>query len=499
MLPQAFAVIIRFCHAGSLPGVLSVSQGPVTGMRTELPTLLGAIVGADHVLTGEAAAPYCADWRGRYLGRALAVVLPADTEQTSAIVRLCVERKIAVVPQGGNTSLCGASVPLAADLPQVIVNLSRMNRIRAMDAANYTVTVEAGCRLSSLYEAAERANRLFPLGLTAIAPHCEIGGNLSTNAGGVGVLRYGSARDLVLGLEVVLPDGRIWNGLRSLRKDNTGYDLKHLFIGAEGTLGIITAAVLKLFPRPQAVATACVAVRDPAAAVALLAHLRSSCGDSISAFEIISRSCLGLVFKHIQGVAEPFSAQYDWTVIIQLADVLPTPLDSGLATALQRFGDGVIEYIVTTSPEQAEAWWQLRKNISEAQKSEGISIKHDVAVPVSRVPEFIAQADAALHEAYENIRIVAFGHIGDGNIHYNVSLADPTQNRTFIEQSEHEVNRMVYEVVARLGGTISAEHGLGQLKREEITHYKSALELELMRGIKRTLDPLGLMNPGKVL
>ena len=458
-----------------------------------------AIVGADAVLTGEAAVPYCGDWRGRYRGHALAVVFPVDTQQVSEVVKLCTGHNIAIVPQGGNTSLCGASVPLADGTPQVVVNLSRMNRIREVDATNYTMTVEAGCKLASLYEAAEQADRLFPLGLTAIAPHCEIGGNLSTNAGGIGVLRYGNARDLVLGLEVVLPDGRVWNGLRRLRKDNTGYDLKHLFIGAEGTLGIITAAVLKLYPRPRATATACIAVRDPAAAVALLAHLRATCGDSVSGFEIVSRSCLDLVFKHIPETHEPFAEKHEWIVIAQLTDVLQAPLDAALRNAFESFGDGIVEFGITPSKEHAERWWKLRKNIAEAQKAEGISIKHDVSVPVSRVAEFIAQASAALRNAFSGIRIVAYGHMGDGNIHYNVSMPDVAQNKAFIERHERDVNRIVYEVVAKLDGSISAEHGLGQLKRHDIARYKNSLELELMRNIKRTLDPQGLMNPGKVL
>lgn len=460
---------------------------------------LAAIVGAEAVLCGAASAPYCKDWRGRYAGEALAVVFPADTRQVSEIVKLCVAQGVAIVPQGGNTSLCGASVPLADGTKQVVVNLSRMNRIRNVDATNYTMTVEAGCKLAALYEAAEQADRLFPLGLTAIAPHCEIGGNLSTNAGGIGVLRYGSARDLVLGLEVVLPDGRIWNGLRALRKDNTGYDLKHMFVGAEGTLGIITAAVLKLHPRPRSVATACIAVRDPAAAVALLAHLRATCGDKITGFEIVSRSCLDLVFRHIPDTQEPFARRHDWIVITQLADVLDAPLDAALSAALEMFEEGVVEYTVTADKEQAERWWTLRKNIAEAQKAEGISIKHDVSVPVSRVADFIAQASAALRDAHAGIRIVAFGHMGDGNIHYNISMLNAAQNPAFIERYEHDVNRIVYGVVAQLDGSISAEHGLGQLKREEIAHYKDPLELELMRDIKRTLDPRGLMNPGKVV
>ncbi len=460
---------------------------------------IAAITGGDAVLTGASAASHFKDWRGRYSGTALGVVLPADTQQVSEVVKLCAENKIAIVPQGGNTSLCGASVPLADGGKQIVVNLSRMNRIRALDATNYTMTVEAGCKLASLYEAPEQADRIFPLGLTAIAPHCEIGGNISTNAGGINVLRYGNARDLVLGLEVVLPDGRIWNGLRSLRKDNSGYDLKHLFIGAEGTLGIITAAVLKLFPRPKSVATACIAVRDPAAAVGLLAHLRATCGDKISGFEIISRSCLELVFKHIADTHEPFATKHEWIVVTQLADVLPAPLDAALRYALNTFGSGVIESEITTNKDDAERWWKLRKNIAEAQKAEGISIKHDVSVPISRAAEFIAEASAALRSAWPGIRIVAFGHLGDGNIHYNASMPDAAQNKAFIERHEDDVHHLVYEVVSKLDGSISAEHGLGQLKREEITHYKSELELELMRNIKRTLDPHGLMNPGKVI
>ena len=468
-------------------------------MYTDFLQQLRQILGPEHLMSGEDAAPYCRDWRGRYTGRALAVALPADSAQVAEVARLCTAQGVAMVPQGGNTSLCGASVPLDDASPQLVINLSRLNRIRNLDAVNYTMTVEAGCKLADLYGEADRAGRLFPLGLTAIAPHCEIGGNLSTNAGGVGVLRYGSARSLVLGLEVVLPDGRIWDGLRSLRKDNTGYDLKQLFIGAEGTLGIITAAVLKLYPRPQSTATACIAVRDPETAVSLLAHLRAHCGDTISAFELISRSSLELVFKHIADTHEPFAVPHPWIVLAKLDDVLPSPLESALDEALRQFDGDLLEYRVSGNAQQVEAWWQLRKRISEAQKAEGISIKHDVAVPVSRVAEFITRANAALQAAWPGIRIVAFGHMGDGNIHYNASMPDAEHNEAFIAESEHAVNDIVYRVVGHLNGSISAEHGLGQLKREEIRRYKSPLELELMRSIKQTLDPRGLMNPGKVL
>jgi FAD/FMN-containing dehydrogenase len=466
---------------------------------TDLIKSLQQLVGADHVLTDKTAAPYCKDQRGNYSGAALAVVFPADTGQVSAVVALCAVQHIAIVPQGGNTSLCGGSVPLASNAqPQVVINLSRMKLIRSVDAVNYSMTVEAGCTLAHIREIAAMNERLFPLGLSAIESRCEIGGNLSTNAGGVGVLRYGNTRDLVLGLEVVLPDGRIWNGLRSLRKDNTGYDLKHLFIGAEGTLGIITAAVLKLFPRPLSQATACVALRDPASAVSLLAHLRATCGDRISAFEIVGRPCLDLVLRHFPETREPFAQKQQWMVIIELADVIDVPLTAALNAALGSFGAGIKEFLVTSDKAQSAAWWNLRKYISDAQKIEGISIKHDVSVPVSNVPAFIELADAALQQQFPGVRIVAFGHIGDGNIHYNPSMPDPLQNAEFLAHSK-EVNRIVYDIVARLNGSISAEHGLGQLKHEEIYRYKSALELELMRNIKHTLDPQGLMNPGKVI
>ncbi|WP_435628123.1 FAD-binding oxidoreductase [Candidatus Ferrigenium straubiae] len=467
-------------------------------MATNFLDAVAAIVGGDGILSGETAAPYYADKRGRYFGSALAVVFPSDTQQVSAIVELCAASRIAIVPQGGNTSLCGASVPLAEGR-QIVLNLSRMKRIRAIDAVNYTMTVEAGCILADAREAAEQHDRLFPLELTATLNHCEIGGNLSTNAGGNGVLRYGNARDLVLGLEVVLPDGRIWNGLRSLRKDNSGYDLKHLFIGAEGTLGIITAAVLKLYPRPRSSATAVVAIPDPALAVRLLAHVRAACGDTLSAFELVSRSSLDIVFRHVPGVAEPFTKHYEYYLLIQSDDMQARPLDGALRDAITSFGADIPEFAATADAAQAANWWKLRQNISDAQKREGISIKHDISVPVSRVAEFIARADAALQGAWPGVRIVAFGHMGDGNIHYNVSLADAERNNTFIEQHEGAVNRLVYEVVRELGGSISAEHGLGQLKRATIRDYKDPLELELMRSIKQVFDPQGLMNPGKVL
>ena len=456
-------------------------------MSVEFLQAIAAVVGSDALTTGDAAKPYCEDKRGRYFGDALAVVFPSNSDQVSQVVRLCASRRIPIVPQGGNTSLCGASVPLQG-MEQIILNLSRMNRIVSVDPIDYTMTVEAGCKLASIYEAAEKAGRLFPLGLTAIAANCEIGGNLSTNAGGIGVLRYGNARDLVLGLEVVLPDGRIWNGLRGLRKDNTGYDLKHLFVGAEGTLGIITSAVLKLYPKPQSSLTACVAIDSPETAVRLLAHMRSCC--ALSGFEIMSRNCLELVFKHVSGTREPFEMAYPWYLLIKADDVEKDIVSEELQNS------GVLESLVSDDPEQTEQWWRLRRSISDAQKSEGVSVKHDVSVPVSRVADFIEQASRDLRDRFPGIRIVAFGHMGDGNIHYNASMPG---DAAFIAKNEKVVNRIVYEVVSRLEGSISAEHGLGQLKRETIREYKDPVELELMKRIKDALDPLGLMNPGKVL
>jgi FAD/FMN-containing dehydrogenase len=467
-------------------------------MTSELTNSLTQIVGTEHVLTGSSATPYYKDQRGNYIGTAIAIVFPQDTQQVSAVVAFCAAQNVSIIPQGGNTSLCGASVPLTqSEQLQVVINLSRLNRIRSVDPENFSMTVEAGCTLAKVREIASDQGRLFPLGLSAIESRCEIGGNISTNAGGIGVLRYGSMRDLVLGLEVVLPDGRIWNGLRNLRKDNTGYDLKHLFIGAEGTLGIITAAVLKLFPRPVSQATACVAIRDPATAVALLAHLRSNCGDRISAFEIVARPCIDLVLKNFPETREPFSQQHQWMVLIELADVLDMPLKTALDNALRNFDSGISEYLTTSDKQQSAAWWSLRKHISDAQKIEGVSIKHDVSVPISNVPAFLEQANSALNLHFPGIRIVAFGHIGDGNIHYNVSHSNPDKNAEFLARRA-DINRIVYDIVNQLKGSISAEHGLGQLKRDEIHRYKNELELELMRNIKKTLDPQSMMNPGKV-
>ena len=460
---------------------------------------LAAIVGARGLVEPAEQEPYVVDWRGHYHGRAAAVVKPASTEEVAKVVAFLAARRVAMVPQGGNTSLCGASVPDASGA-QVVVNLSRMNRVRAVDTDNNTMTVEAGCVLANLQAEADRHGRLFPLSLGAQGS-CEIGGNLSTNAGGTGVLRYGNTRELVLGLEVVLPDGRVWEGLRGLRKDNTGYDLKHLFVGAEGTLGIITAAVLKLFPKPRSQATALVAVESPAAAVRLLGKLREACGERVTGYELMARVCIDLVLEYMPGTRDPLAARHAWYVLVELSDSAQGPgLQALLEGALQSAAESglVIDAAVAASQAQRDALWKMREDVAEAQKLDGPSVKHDVSVPVSRVPDLIERAGAALLARFPDIRIVAFGHVGDGNIHYNCSKAERQAAEEFFAQAP-EVNRIVYDTVRALDGSISAEHGLGALKREEIRRYKSALELDLMRAIKRTLDPHGLMNPGKVL
>ncbi|HUP96659.1 MAG TPA: FAD-binding oxidoreductase [Usitatibacter sp.] len=460
---------------------------------------LKAIVGERGLVDDAERAPYESDWREHYHGRSAAVVRPANTEEVSRVVALLSQLQIPIVPQGGNTSLCGASVPDDSGT-QVILNLARMNLVRDVDPSNNTMTVEAGCVLQTLQEVAEKHGRLFPLSLGAQGS-CQIGGNLSTNAGGTGVLRYGNTRELVLGLEVVLPDGRVWNGLRGLRKDNTGYDLKQLFVGAEGTLGVITAAVLKLYPIPRSHATAFVAVESPAAAVALLSHLRTMCGERITGFELLARVCLDLVVRHIPGSRDPLPAPYPWYVLVELSDsteggALDALLEESLGTAAE--SGAIRDAAIAASESQRADFWKLRENVSEAQKLDGVSIKHDVSVPVSRVPDLIERASAELTRCFPDIRIVAFGHVGDGNVHYNCSKSERQEASAFFEQAT-EVNHVVYEVVQALGGSISAEHGLGILKREEIKRYKSELELDLMRAIKRTLDPNNLMNPGKVL
>ncbi|MBI4195701.1 MAG: FAD-binding oxidoreductase [Betaproteobacteria bacterium] len=477
-----------------------------TAMNTDPPDVaatvarIAAVVGPQGIITDPRdMEPYIVDWRGIYRGVAPAVVRPASTAEVAAVVGLCAETATPVVPQGGNTGMCGASVPHGAG--QIVLSLARMNRVLDVDALNNTMAVQAGCVLADVQQAAAAADRLFPLSLGAEGS-CQIGGNLSTNAGGVNVLRYGNTRDLVLGLEVVLPDGRVWNGMRSLRKDNTGYDLKQLYIGAEGTLGVITAAVLKLFSRPAATATAWAAVPHPDAALNLLALLRRHCGDRVTAFELISRNCLDLVLRHIPGTRDPLEAIHEWYVLADLADshsghALRNELEIALEAALE---DALVaDAVIAESEAQARALWRMRESIPEAARAEpGMLYRHDVSVAVSRIPAFIREARVALEDLFPGVDVICFGHLGDGNLHYNAFVSGRYRSDATAREA-HDVTDLVYDIVQQYRGSFSAEHGIGLAKVDEIRRYKSPVEIELMRTLKQALDPRNIMNPGKVL
>ena len=468
-------------------------------IRATLRARLDAAVGAAQVLTTPAdVAPFLTDWRGRFHGNALAAVRPGSTDEVAAVVRLCAELNVAIVPQGGNTGQCGGATPNDTD-NAIVLLLSRMNRVRAIDPDNATLTAEAGVTLAAVQDAAAETGLLFPLSLAAEGS-CTIGGNLSTNAGGTAVLRFGNARDLVLGIEVVLADGRIWNGLRGLRKDNTGYDLKQLFIGAEGTLGIVTAAVLKLYPSPRTRVTALVALSDVATTVRLLSDLRRTLGDRITGFELMSEYSLALSRKYHPALPNP-CAGYPWYALIQVDDsAIDSPilqqLERALSAALET--GAALDATIAQSGEQARLLWALRENIAEAQRRDGPNIKHDISIPVSAIPHFLDEARAALTAALPGLRFVIFGHLGDGNLHYNLAAPEGVDPNTFLA-STARANRIVYDLVAAHGGSISAEHGIGQQKRDELVRYKSAVEIDLMRRIKIALDPVGLLNPGKIL
>lgn len=455
-------------------------------------------VGPEHVLT-EGLQAHTEDWRGKYHGRALAVVRPADTSQVSAVVKLCAERRVQIVPQGGNTSICGASVPDGSGR-QLILSLSRLNRIRELDPANNTITAEAGVILQHLQEAAAQAGRLFPLSLGAEGS-CQIGGNISTNAGGVQVLRYGNTRELVLGLEVVMPDGDVLDLLRALRKDNTGYDLKQCFIGAEGTLGIVTAATLKLFPLPASAAVAFAGTANLQNAVALLQHMRARMGERFTAFEVMSGEVVELVHDRFPGTARVLNTPSRWYVLMEASDSAPQEaLDAAMeATLGDSLEAGLIDDVaMAQSQAQAAALWQIRENVPEAQQLDGANIKHDIALPISRVPSFVDEVLPALQQSFPGCRPLIFGHLGDGNLHFNVAAPAGVLIAVWQARTD-EVNQVVHDVVVRLKGSISAEHGIGVLKRHELAVYKSPAELRVMWAIKHALDPLGLMNPGKVL
>jgi D-lactate dehydrogenase (cytochrome) len=469
---------------------------------------LRAAVGAKGwVVDAAALAPYLAEERGNYQGACAIMVAPASTEEVARVVQLCAEANVAITPQGGNTGLAGGAVPAAG----VLLSLKRLKRIRAVDARDFSLVAEAGVVLADAQAAAAAAGALFPLSLAAEGS-CTIGGNISTNAGGIHVLRYGTMRDLVLGIEAVLPDGRVWDGLKSLRKDNTGYDLKQLFIGAEGTLGVVTAASLKLFSKPNARAVAFAALPSPAAALELFARLRARAGETLAAFEFANRFALACVLKHIPGTRDPFARPHPWYALCELASpgadgaALEAALEAALAAAAE--AGGIADATLARNQAQAAELWRLRESMSEAQKPEGASLKHDVSVPLARVPEFVERASEHVLALVPGARVCAFGHLGDGNVHFNLSQPPggasrpdqkPGADRARFAAERARVNRAVHDLVQELGGSFSAEHGVGQLRLADMERYKEDVEIDLMRALKRALDPRGIMNPGKVL
>ncbi len=456
-----------------------------------------ARIGEKHVVRDAAAlAPHLLERRGLFQGETPAMLQPGSTEEVAFIVAACAEAGVPLVPQGGNTGLVGGQMPFGA----LLLSLNRLNHIRAVNPLDLTLTAEAGCTLHEVQQAASAQGCLFPLSIASEGT-CHIGGNLSTNAGGTAVLRYGNMRELTLGLEVVLADGRIWNGLSRLRKDNTGYDLKDLFIGAEGTLGIITAASLRLFPTPRSRVTAFVGLESPHAALALFRRLRDVAGDALTGFELLPRFGLQTVLDHIPGTRDPLGGAHAFYALAELTttrrmDDLPTLAEEVFSEALE--AGEMQDAVIASSEAQAEALWKLRESLSEAQGLEGGSIKHDVSVPVSRVADFITQASARCVAHMPGARVCAFGHMGDGNIHFNLSQPVGMDKAAFVACWE-DFNRIVHDLVADMEGSISAEHGIGILKREELVRYKSPVALDLMATLKAALDPKDVMNPGKVL
>ena len=473
----------------------------------ELIAQIKEILDPQHVLTDDLQA-YESDWRGRSRGKALCVVRPANAEEAAAVVRACASarsegQKVSIVPQGGNTGLVMGSTPDDSG-EQIVLSLSRMSQVRSIDAANLTMTVEAGCILQNLQTAASDAGFLFPLSLAAQGS-CQIGGNLATNAGGTQVLRYGNTRDLCLGLEVVTAQGEIWNGLSGLRKDNTGYDLRHLMIGSEGTLGIITAATLKLYPQPAASLTAWAALPSLDAAVEFLSLAQKQLASSLTGFEVMGQFALSLVAKHFPQLKIPLwqgDESSPFCVLLEISDAeheahARAQLEALMEPAFE--SELILDAVIAENLSQAHALWHIRESIPLAQAQEGLNIKHDVSLPVSRISEFCAATDAALREAIAGVRLVNFGHLGDGNLHYNVQCPEGADIKTFLAEREAQINHIVYQSVKAHGGSISAEHGVGSLKRDELPHYKSGVALGMMCAIKAALDPLNLLNPGRVV
>ena len=465
---------------------------------------LRQICGAQHVLTHDDPttdlSAWETDWRQRVFGKALAVVRPANTAEVAAVVKACANSLTAIVPQGGNTGLVAGSVPDASG-QQIVLSLQRMNTVRAIDPDNLTMTVDAGCILHNLQEAAEKAGFLFPLSLAAEGS-CTIGGNLGTNAGGTQVVRYGNARELCLGLEVVTPLGEIWQGLTGLRKDNTGYDLRHLMIGSEGTLGVITAATIKLYPLPAARLTAWAAVPSMATAVQLLGMAHQQLGAGLTGFEVMGQFALSLTDKHFPNLRVPLYKDTPWCVLLENSDHESESharhLFENLLEAAMNAGC-VTDAVVAENMSQAQALWQIRESITSAQAQEGLNIKHDISIPISQIPAFVEATDAMLLKEIPGVRLVNFGHLGDGNLHYNVQAPQGQDDKVFVREMEDRVSTLVFESVARFKGSISAEHGIGSQKVDKLPRYKDPVALGMMRSIKQALDPQNIMNPGRVI
>jgi FAD/FMN-containing dehydrogenase len=475
---------------------MNIAKSSVPPLSPELIARFRAIVGDKYAVTDAAdIEPYVVEERDLYRGRSPLVLRPGSTAEVAAICKLATEQKIALVPQGGNTGLVGGQTPHNGE---VVVSMRRMDKIRDIDAASNTMTCEAGVVLQIAQQKAADADRLFPLSLGAEGS-CTIGGNLSTNAGGTGALAYGVAREMALGLEVVLADGRVLNVLSKLKKDNTGYDLRNLFIGAEGTLGIITAATLRLFPKPRAIETAYVGLKSPAAALKLLSISQAEAAGSLTSFELLADTAVDFSVRHGIDIRDPLESKHPWYVLMELSyprDDARAALEAILTKGME---DGIVDdAVIAANLSQRQAFWKLRDEMSAAQKPEGGSIKHDISVPVATVPAFIEEANAAVVKLIPGSRPVPFGHLGDGNIHYNVSQPIGANAADFLARW-HEVNAVVFEIVLRMGGSISAEHGIGVMKRDELPEVKDKVAIELMRSIKAMLDPLGIMNPGKVL
>jgi FAD/FMN-containing dehydrogenase len=472
-------------------------------LRAPAPALLErfvAIVGARYAITDTAAqAPYLVEPRGRYLGRTPMVLRPGTTEEVAAILKLAGETRTPIVPQGGNTGLVGGQTPNETG-NEIILALGRLDRLRAIDAEANTMTVEAGMTLADAQAAAAKVDRLFPLSLASEGT-CQIGGNLATNAGGTAVLAYGTMRDLTLGLEIVLASGEIWDGLRALHKDNTGYDLRNIFVGSEGTLGVITAAVLKLYPRPRGTAVIFAGLPDLGAVLRFLNRARAIAGRELTAFEFMAGIGLDFVLRHLPGARDPLGTRHDWYVLAEVSSLVSEEDAHERAAALlaAAFDEGIVsDAVVATSLAQAAQLWRLREALSEVQKHEGGSIKHDVSLPVERISDFIAEATAAATKIVPGGRIVPFGHLGDGNVHFNVSQPAGADRDAFLARWD-EVNEAVHAIVARYEGSISGEHGIGRAKRQILTAVKSPVEIAMMRKLKAALDPNGILNPGKVL